>query len=216
MVCRYIYTPKPKFELVNLPALPQGFQSYGIDISHHQGTIDWPTFFLATDSIITFVYCKATEGLNHVDSQYETNRDVLMDKGIKHGAYHFFLPNKNAIQQAKHFLNIYSHNQNDLPPVLDAEIEGDSDTKMIQDMKTWLTHVEDITGKRPLIYTSYNYYTDKFKGEFPGYRFWIANYNTIASRFESDEILHWQFSDNGHLPGITGPVDLNYSKISFK
>ncbi|MDX2362646.1 MAG: GH25 family lysozyme [Crocinitomicaceae bacterium] len=216
IVYRYTGNNSPKFELVNLPELPEGFYSYGIDISHHQGEIDWDTFFHSTDSIITFVYCKATEGLNHVDSQYETNRDELLEHGMPHGAYHFFLPNKDGLQQAKHFLTIYSPTQNDLPPVLDAEVEGSSDAEIIERMKIWLTHVEEETGKRPLIYTSYNFYKDIFKGKFPGYKFWIANYNTIASRFEDEEIIHWQFSDNGEMPGISGPVDLNYSKIAFE
>ena len=200
---------------IKINPLPPTFKSYGIDISHHQGEIDWESFKLNADSIIRFVYCKATEGTDFVDKKWKINQKQLQDLDIIHGAYHFFSPNKSAKAQANHFLSQYTFHQNDLPPVLDAETEGTSNADLVQSMKIWLKHVEEQTGKRPVIYTSYHFYNTKFKSQFPGYKFWIANYSNTPHRLNHDDIIHWQYSDKGRIPGVKGKVDLNFSRIAF-
>ena len=195
--------------------IPEGFTSYGIDVSHHQGEIDWNSFFASRDSIINFVYCKATEGLHHVDSNWEKNRVALNGRKPRLGAYHFFLPNKDATQQANHFLVNYSAKTNYLPPVIDVEIETDSDSKLIRNVTIWLDCVENKIDRRPIVYTSHHFYKTKFKGKLTGYKFWIANYNATPSGLEDTNIIMWQYTDKGRLEGIKGDVDLNYSKILY-
>ncbi len=198
-----------------LPTLPEGFKSYGIDISHHQGEIDWDTFFQQSDSTIRFIYCKVTEGELLEDRQWPTNHARLSHEKIPHGGYHFFRPSIDPTIQAKHFLKHYKHTEASLPPALDVETEGVSDKVLISNMKTWLNIVEKATGKRPVIYTSYNFYSEKFKHHFDRYKFWVANYSNSSHRFVDEQIIHWQFSETGEVPGIKGFVDLNYSKIDF-
>ncbi len=200
---------------MNFIELPSSFVSYGIDISHHQEKIEWDEVLSFSDSLISFVYCKATEGINHVDTQWNRNREILLSKNIPHGAYHFFLPKKDAKKQAIHFLKNYQLQKNDLPPVLDAEIEGTSNQQLTLQMRIWLEYIEKETGRLPIIYTSYNMYIEFMKKSFQGYKFWVANYSTKESRFQDEEIIHWQYSDNGMIPGIKTPVDLNFSKIDF-
>lgn len=195
--------------------LPDGFHSHGIDISHYQGEIDWSSFTHKTDSLISFVFCKATEGLSFVDPRWSVNRNALRENNIRLGAYHYFLPKKNAKAQAKHYLNNFTPKQHDLPPVIDIEEEGISDDDLIKRMKIWLTYVEDKTGRRPIIYTSYSFYNSKFRGQFKGYKFWIANYTFKPERMVEDDILYWQYTDEGRIPGIYGNVDLNFSKVQF-
>lgn len=195
--------------------IPQGFSSYGIDVSHHQGEIDWDSLFASRDSIINFVYCKATEGVHHVDSKWEENRVALNKRKPRLGAYHFFLPNKDAKQQADHFLVNYNAKTNYLPPVIDIEIETDSDSELIENVSIWLDCVESRIKKRPIIYTSHHLYKKIFKGKLTGYTFWIANYNTNPSGLEDTNIVLWQYTDKGSLAGIEGDVDLNYSKILY-
>lgn len=195
--------------------IPEGFKSYGIDVSHHQGEIDWELLFTSGDSIIDFVYCKATEGLHHVDSEWQNNQNGLKKRNIKVGAYHFFLPNKDPIQQANHFLMHYNHAENYLPPVIDVELETDSDTELVNNVILWLDCVEKKISMRPIVYTSHYFYQTKFKDKLHGYKYWIANYNTSPPGLEDTNIIFWQFTDKGHLEGINEDVDLNYSKILF-
>ncbi|MDG1146868.1 MAG: GH25 family lysozyme [Crocinitomicaceae bacterium] len=210
---------KPEKEIhaktLSLKTLPPTFKSYGIDVSHHQDIIDWELFNQDTDSLIKFVYCKATEGTHFLDPQWKSNRKQLTALNITHGAYHFFNPKANPTTQAKYFLRNYTCKQSDLPPVLDAETEGNSTIELIKHMKTWLKYIEHATGKRPIIYTSYHFYNTKFKNAFEGYKFWIANYSNTPNRVKHKNIIHWQYSDCGQIPGIKNKVDLNFSKVDF-
>ncbi len=195
--------------------LPESFKSYGIDVSHHQNKINWDLVLQSPDTLISFIYCKATEGETHIDRQWENNRTALLSRKKVHGAYHFFLPTVSPSNQAKHFLTHYSVHPDDLPPVLDAEVTGEDHSRLIEGMKGWLLIVEKQTGRRPIIYTSFILYRDLLKKNFPNYKFWVANYSKKEYRFKDDQILYWQYSDNGRIPGIEGEVDLNFSKISF-
>jgi len=198
----------------NFRTLPDSFMSYGIDISHYQGNINWNTV-IDGDSSIAFVYCKVTEGLKLVDDQWKQNRKTLKGLAAPHGGYHFFRPNLSAKDQAAHFLMHYKSIQSDLPPVLDIETNEVSKAEIIATMKVWLNAVEKKTGKRPVIYTSYHMYSTFLKEAFKEYKFWVANYTYIPSRFEDNQIIHWQYTDEGTVNGISGNVDVNFSKIEF-
>lgn len=203
-------------KVVEIGELPDGFRSHGIDVSHYQGEIDWEEVFASTDSIISFVYCKATEGTHFVDEHWLRNRSALNGQKWRNGAYHFFSPNVSGAVQATHFLNHYDHLPTDMPPVLDAEVEGESDAKLISGMHEWLKIVEAKTKLKPIIYTSYHLYSTKFKTKFEGYVFWIASYNPDQSRVDDSSIKFWQYSDKGKIPGIDALVDLNFAKELYE
>ncbi len=215
--CTWYFFIRPQSEQeIQLQPLPEGFLSHGIDVSHHQGKINWDAFFSSMDTTISFVYCKVTEGIHFIDPQWKRNHGILSNQEMKHGGYHFFTPNVSAQLQADHFINHYAHTVGELAPVLDAEVEASSDQSLIAGMREWLRLVESETGIRPVIYTSYSMYRDKMKGKFPGHKFWIASYNPNEQRVQDPEIIHWQYSDHGKVPGINALVDLNFSKQSFR
>lgn len=203
----------PRYFIKNIP---EGYASVGIDVSHHQGKIDWEELLIdkGFDTIIDFVYCKVTEGADHLDRQWERNRGILNGMGVQNGAYHYFSTKTPPRPQAAHFLAHWDERDIDLPPVLDVEDEGFSDEDLIAKMRIWLTEVERISGRRPVIYTSLNFYETKFRNRFPGYKFWLAAYSREPQYMTDDAVIHWQFSETGELPGI-GKVDVNVSKIGF-
>ena len=65
------------------------FDVHGIDVSHHQGSIDWSA--VAGDDV-GFAFIKATEGGDHIDRRFEENWIGAAKAGIPRGAYHFFTP----------------------------------------------------------------------------------------------------------------------------
>lgn len=197
-----------------LSQFPEGYTTKGIDISHHQGEIDWELLFdkLRYDTLIQFVYCKATESVTHVDTRWHENRNQLTDLGILHGAYHFFDGKNPPRDQVKHFLSHWKHRDMDLPPMLDVETEGFSDSDLIAKMKIWLTEVERLTGHRPIIYCSLHFFETKFKKDFKNYKFWIAAYSQEPEILEDPRVLYWQFSETGEIPGCRELVDLNVGK----
>jgi lysozyme len=199
--------------------IPEGFTSIGLDVSHHQGKINWEDLLLATkqnNQQPAFVYLKATEGENHTDTQWKRNREECLRLSIKHGAYHFFRPKKLPLPQAEHFLKHYQPKAGDLPPVLDAETEGLSDDDLIHKMTRWLNHVEEQTGMRPIIYTSYHFFKTKLSTKFPNHKFWIAAYSRKPrGLMDNPQIIHWQFTEKAQLPGHHVLVDMNVSKVPF-
>ncbi|MES2590001.1 MAG: GH25 family lysozyme [Bacteroidota bacterium] len=197
--------------------IPKGFPTIGLDVSHHQGEMDWDKLFNKTgfDSLIHFVYCKATEGNTHCDTQWKRNRRILNNLGIPNGAYHFFITKDEPKPQAEHFLKYWKKRDIDLPPVLDVETEGFSDEDLIAKMKIWLKAVETKTGMRPIIYTSLNFYETKFQNDFKDYKFWIAAYSRKPTCIDDERIIHWQFSESGKIPGTKEMVDLNVSKLEY-
>jgi len=197
--------------------IPKGYQSNGIDVSHHQGKINWSRLFntYKYDTIIHFVYCKATEGSTHIDKNYEYNQSELINLNVKQGAYHFFTLTSPPTEQAQHFLNVIKHNDFDLPPVLDVEIEDHSNDSLIEKMKIWLEIIEEKTGKRPVIYTSLHFFETKFQNQFQNYKFWIAAYKDSLPSNDK-RIIHWQYTDNAQLPGLKGRIDANVSNLFKK
>ena len=63
-------------------------QAYnGIDVSHHNGEINWKT--MSQDPCVQYVYIKATEGEKYVDAKYYRNVNEAQKYGILVGAYHY-------------------------------------------------------------------------------------------------------------------------------
>lgn len=200
-----------------LEQFPEGFKSIGIDISHHQGEIDWEDLLVKKhyDTLIDFIYCKVTEGSDHLDTQWEKNRIALNEHGMMNGAYHYFNPKSPPRPQAKFFLSNYLYRSIDLPPVLDVEDEGFSDSDLIAKIRIWGDEVYKKIGVRPIIYTSLSFYETKFRGKLPEYSFWLAAYSRKPIYMDDPQVIHWQFSETGRIPTILNTIDLNVSKNSF-
>ena len=80
-------------------------QSYsGIDVSHHNGKINWKE--VAKDSNIKFVYIKATTGSTHTDDCYAYNIKNARENGLKVGSYHFFTSYSSAHKQFENFKSV--------------------------------------------------------------------------------------------------------------
>ena len=103
---------------------PEGYEIHGIDISHHQGRIDWDEL-KDNGSInqcpIRFVMIKATEGATQTDENFRDNFYQAREHGFTRGAYHFYSVHTPAYQQAAHFIKNVKLENGDLPPVLDVE-----------------------------------------------------------------------------------------------
>lgn len=84
------------------PPLRAG-ERYGIDVSAHQGVIDWTR--VAGDNI-SFVYVKATEGGDFTDSRFAQNWTGAHEAGLDRGVYHFFTLCTPGAAQAQHFLDV--------------------------------------------------------------------------------------------------------------
>ena len=183
----------------------------GFDVSHYQGEIKWEQI----DSVehkfpLKFVLIRATAGNDKKDIQFENNWIGAKKYHFIRGAYHYYRPNENSIQQANNFIKTVTLHKRDLPPILDIEQlpkEQSIDSLKIG-LKRWLQKVEAHYKIKPIIYTGERYYKDFLKDEFKGYTFWIANYNFFVEDIQ-DDWTFWQFTEKATLNGIKENVDLN-------
>ena len=193
---------------------PEGYEIHGIDISHHQGTIDWATLkdeAVIDERPIRFIMIKATEGANKIDENFKDNFYNAREYGFTRGAYHFYGTRSTAKAQAQFFISQVKLEKGDLPPVLDVEHKpsNQTDEEFKESVLEWLRIVENHYGVPPIVYTYY-----KFKlrylndSAFDAYPYWIAHYYVDKVEYEG-AWKFWQHTDAGRLPGIKGDVDFN-------
>ncbi len=192
--------------------IPNGYVIHGIDISRYQNTVNWKEVKnMEVEGIkIGFAFMKATEGIYNVDEQFRRNWLSAEEQNIPKGAYHFFIPGKDAKRQASNFIEIVNLKKGDLPPVIDIEIgRRFSVGEMQKEVKTWLDAVEKNYGVKPIIYTNIDFYQKYFQQGFEDYPLWIAHYlQPDKPRIESKWVF-WQHSEIGRVNGIKAPVDFN-------
>ena len=190
---------------------------FGIDVSHYQAKIDWGAVKEAdADFPIGFVYIRATAGKDGMDMQYKNNWRGAKGNGFLRGAYHYYRPDENSLQQADNFIKNVKLSAGDLPPVLDIEKipNGQSLDSLKRGLKRWLDKVERHYGVKPIVYSGESFYTDFLKKEFTGYELWIANYSFFEDKIRK-EWLFWQFTDKATIKGIDADVDVNIFNGSY-
>jgi len=194
---------------------------FGMDVSHFQGEINWDQV-KQNEPEISFVFIKATEGINLVDAHFEKNWLAAGQRGILRGAFHFFKTNKSAKAQADFFINtVKTLEENDLPPILNlesdrySELDKDTLDNYINNVFTWLEAVEKALGVKPVIYAgpdfARDYLTDK---RFSGYAMIVVEYDTVSAApkmwgaWEGKTWTFWQYSADHKVNGIADPVNL--------
>ncbi|MFH6944362.1 glycoside hydrolase family 25 protein [Flavobacterium sp. FlaQc-50] len=186
-------------------------KSVGVDVSEYQGKISWSYVdTLEQKYPIDFVFIRATVGRDRKDFQFKRNWIGAKENKMIRGAYHYYRPNENSIEQANLFIKTVKLEKGDLPPVLDIEKlpKNQSLDSLKKGLRRWLLKVEEHYKVRPIIYSGERYYADFLKEEFSEYLFWIANYNFYRERIEEDW-LFWQFTEKATVPGIKTTVDVN-------
>ncbi len=193
------------------PVARAGFLSpgaEGIDVSHHNGKIDWSR---VSAGGVSFAYIKATEGEGHVDPRFQTNWQGAGRAGLARGAYHFYLLCRPGEAQAANFIRQVEVGAHLLPPAIDLEHahncapEGDRTATLAQ-ISLFLAAIETEYGQVPVIYTTPAFHAEWLAGEgFDRHPLWIRGLDGPPGL----PFAIWQYDMRGHVPGIAGPVDRN-------
>jgi lysozyme len=182
----------------------------GVDVSHHQGAIDWPTL-ARTD--IAFAYIKATEGGDFRDRRFQANWEGAQKAGLLRGAYHFFTQCRSGADQATNFMAAVPRERGALPPVVDLEHmgpcrSGPQRANLVGEVTTFLAMIEEHFGRRPVLYTDVMFDAAYLRGHFTRETFWTRSI-VLPPWFRTDQWLIWQYHSCGQRAGINGSVDLN-------
>lgn len=179
----------------------------GIDVSHHQGQIDWRR--VAADDV-AFAVIKATEGGDHVDDAFSTNLREARAAGLAVGAYHFFTFCRPGADQAKNFISVVPHDQPLLPPVVDIEFGGNcpqrpTPEQLSAELAAFLAPVEAAFGKPAIVYLT-DEAEQAYAGRIAARPLWLRS---LLLQPDRDDWVYWQYHNKGRVDGINGDVDLN-------
>lgn len=195
----------------------------GIDVSKHQGEIDWAK--VAADGI-EFAFIRVGNrgygtGAIVEDAQFEANIKGAISNGIQVGVYFFSqaINEEEAREEAAFVLEKIAPYKVQCPVVIDVEKVSDSEARMNQislEQRTANTLVfletVEAAGYEVMLYHNMEMGTLMLDMEkFEDYSKWFAYYNKEIYYPYAFDV--WQYSDKGKVDGIAGDVDLN---ISFK
>ena len=188
----------------------------GIDISKHNGTVDWNA---VKNAGVEFVilrcgYRGSVSGVLVEDEKFRTNIKGATAAGLKVGIYFFSqaVNEMEAVEEASLTLSLIKGHKISYPVYIDVEAangraDGLSAAERTKVVKAFCETVRD-SGYTAGVYSNKNWFAEKMDtGAFGNYRIWLAQYTespTYTGRYEM-----WQYSSRGTIPGIKGDVDLN-------
>lgn len=195
----------------------------GIDVSKHQGEIDWAK--VAADGV-EFAFIRVGNrgygsGAIVEDPQFEANVVGAITNGIEVGVYFFSqaITVEEAQEEARFVLEKIAPYKIICPVVLDVEKVADSEARMNKISKeertantvAFLEAIED-AGYEAMLYHNMEMATMKLDmTQLESYEKWFAYYN--KELYYPYDYTIWQYSDKGRVNGISGDVDMN---ISFR
>ncbi|BCL17472.1 GH25 family lysozyme [Micromonospora sagamiensis] len=201
----------------------QAATTAGIDVSHHQGSINWTS---VRDAGVEFAFIKATEGTSYKDPAFNTNYVAAYHAGVVRGAYHFALPDRSSGATQANYLassgGAWSADSRTLPAALDIEYNpyGPACYGLSQSaMRTWIADFLDTyrarTGRYAVVYTTTNWWTTctgNWSGPWANHPLWIARWSTSPGTLPAGAPFwsFWQYTSTGRVSGISGDVDRNY------
>lgn len=188
---------------------PADYPVRGIDVSNHNGKIDWKQ---VADAGYCFAFIKASEGKTHVDNSLKRNVREAREAGLQVGVYHFFRKNRDGAEQARNFLKAIAGIQLDLPLVVDVEDwENDhwQDDGQVQHRVRELVNSLRQSGHDVMIYTNGDGFDKYYRPNFKDLDLWLCSFRSPDSLRVTHQHRFQQYSHWGDVPGIDGDVDLN-------
>lgn len=192
----------------------------GIDVSSHQGMIDWKK---VKEAGVQFAYIRCgyrgyETGLINKDETFDYNISQAKANDIQVGVYFFSqaVSQEEAEEEAEFTLSCMKKYDIDLPVVYDFEKPGGIFARTYTQSKDVTTenavlfcHIMQRKGYDAMIYNSTNLFEKLFNLEYiQEFGTWVAHYNTPYPTYPYTYQI-WQYSDSGKIDGIDQAVDLD-------
>ena len=198
--------------------------NYGIDVSMHQGVIDWNAVKNSGMQFAIIRILGANNSGYYIDPYFETNMNGALGVGIQVGAYIYsYAFNTNEILQevqlALPALLKYKDRMT-YPVYIDYEDKlllqnTSSNEQRTEILRTGMDELNK-NGFLSGFYTYYNFaqnYINTQQLIDEGYDFWVAHTGAGANPWNGASM--WQYSHSGSVPGINGNVDMNFSHVNY-
>lgn len=192
----------------------------GIDVSRHQGDIDWDR----VNPHIDFAMIRAGFGKNNIDAKSRRNVSECERLGIPYGLYWFSyaLHPEMAKKEAEYLIDFIGEHKPEYPIVYDFEYDTvthatkngvNINRQFVLDCTEEFCRTLEEHGFYSMFYTNQDYYQRYYQASKVAekYDMWYARYSHSAGR----KVTLWQYSDKGKLPGISGYVDLDKTERDY-
>jgi lysozyme len=198
----------------------------GIDVSTHQGTVDWDE---VAGAGLSFAIIKATQGRseataglrNFTDSKFKRNITEAHRIGLRVGVYHYLTAQtvSEAMEEAKYFLSVIEPYKQliDLWAVVDVE------SKYLPKDKTLLTQIVNafcsilVTAElKPMVYTNPDFLKNRLN-DISYWALWLALWRkktNVPTVKDYPSMKLWQWGGEA-IPGISGNVDANFAIVDL-
>ena len=192
----------------------------GIDVSRHQGTIDWKK---VADNGVKFAiircgYRGLTSGGLYVDPKFEENAKGALENGIYIGAYFYStaLNEEEALQEAILTYDKIKNYNITYPVYYDFEDflpdNNRTDYMSVEQINTnariFISYLKS-KGYNAALYGSASYLKDKWDSNITSNNdIWVAHYYVDKPNYSGNYQI-WQYTDKASVPGISGKVDVN-------
>jgi GH25 family lysozyme M1 (1,4-beta-N-acetylmuramidase) len=194
----------------------------GIDVSTHQGTVDWDE---VAGAGLSFAIIKATQGRseataglrNFTDSKFKRNITEAHRIGLRVGVYHYLTAQTvgEAMEEAKYFLSVVEPYK----PLIDLWAVVDVESKYLPKDKTLLTQIVNtfcsclVTAElEPMVYTNPDFLKSRLN-DISYWPLWLALWRkktNVPAVKDYPSMKLWQWGGET-IPGINGNVDANFA-----
>lgn len=178
----------------------------GIDVSKHQGNINW-------DAVTTdFAIIRAGYGIviSQKDPMFETNYKACKERGIPVGAYWYSYASTEvaAKLEAEVCLEVLKGKQFEMPIYYDIEEKGS--LRAANKIAKVFCETLEKAGYFVGIYASASplktYFSEEIRKR---YAIWVAHYGVAKPNYSGNYGM-WQYSSAGKVNGIYGNVDMDF------
>ena len=196
----------------------------GVDVSHHQGKIDWEA---VKQDGYDFAFLRigyrgyGQEGKVCLDREFDRNITEAQKAGIEVGVYFFAqaVNEEEVLEEAEFVIEHLKNYSLELPVVYDPEsiLDDEARTDDVsgeQFTKNTLVFCQRIAdaGYEPMIYSNMLWEAFEFEMyKLSAYPFWYADYEPKPQT--PYDFRFWQYDSEGRVAGIDGNVDLNIELI---
>lgn len=195
----------------------------GIDVSKHNGNIDWNAVKNSGVSyvIIRCGYRGYSTGVLVEDPKFRSNIKGAKAAGLKVGAYFFSqaVNEVEAVEEASMAIDLVKGYGLNYPLFLDVEGSGGRADGISRDTRTAVCkafcQTVQNSGISAGVYANKNWFTEKINtASLTSYKLWLAQYagtpTYTATRYDL-----WQYSSTGKVSGISTNVDMNISYVNY-
>ncbi|CAL9598087.1 lysozyme [Streptomyces sp. enrichment culture] len=208
------------------PADPYATQTEGVDVSSHQGNVNWSALWT---SGVKWAYVKATEGTYYKNPYFPQQYNGSYNIGMIRGAYHFATPDTTSgAAQADYFVDNgggWSRDGKTLPGALDIEWNpygsacyGKTQAGMVSWIRDFLARYKYRTGRDAVIYTATSWWkqcTGNYGGFGSANPLWVARYNTTVGELPAGWPYYtmWQYTSTGPIVGDHNRFNGAYDRV---